>query len=466
MRKNYLLIAGVAGVVLGLGLLAAAQEDIRVDPNASASAPPPAGVVTQDTGTGTDTDNMQPDTHALTGVEPLGLGTERSARSFLAPRFQITEFGNTNPGDAGQGTQVESATNLAASVDMRRLWGHAQFTAHYTAGGFLYSSDSGLDGSYHQFGITQSFTGHRWSLSLYDNGSYLPESPFGFYGNGVSAVNVNPLFLNNQTIFTTASSQVNNVAAASVNYNLTPRSSISMSGSFGVLSYTGAGLDSHQETAQFGYQHQLGRKDTLGVTYSASLVQFTGGGGNNFVDHNLALAYGHRVTGKLALQFSGGPQVINGNDFASGAGYSVSWGAQAGMTYQMRHMSTSLSYWHYANAGSGVFNGASTNSITGSLSRGLTRTLSASLSGGYARNTNLEEVLGLGAKQAFNTEYGTVELHHPLAHTASVYFTYTVQNQSSNTGILCNGTLCTVDRIRHVFGGGVSWAPRPLLIGR
>jgi hypothetical protein len=294
----------------------------------------------------------------------------------------------------------------------------------------------------------------------------LPQTSFGFIGSGVSGIGLNPQFLVNQTILTGNTTEITNNVLGEVDYLMSPRSSISMSGSFDILHFTGFGTDSHDERAQIGFNHQLGKRDTLGLSYAANLTQYSDKAIPGFITHSFNLSYGHRITGRLALQLSGGPQLINGNDFVPGTGLGVSWNAQAGLVYHTARSSFGLTYWRYSNAGEGVFNGASTQAVSGSITHQLARTLTASINGGYARNTNLINLIGLAPEEVINTEYGGVQVSHPLGHTASIYFNYMIQNQSGNVPILCSGAVCTGDALRHVFGAGFSWTPRPFLIGR
>lgn len=463
MQMNLRFISGIGGVILACALLAGAQEDTRTNPG-TAAPPPPGGTVTQDTGTSGD--NMNPDTHSLTGIQPLGVGSDRTARSYIAPTIQVTEYGDTNPGIAGRGTSIDSVTNPSGSIDMRRLWSHAQFTAHYTAGGFIYATDSQFNSMYHQFSLSQSFTGRRWSVIFADSGNYLPQTSFGFIGGGIGGIGLNQQFLVNQTILTGNTTEISNNVLGEVDYLMSPRSSISMSGSFDILHFTNFGTDSHDERGQIGFNHELGRHDTLGLSYAANLTQYSGTVIPSFITHSINVNYGHRITGRLALQLSGGPQLINGNDFVPGTGIGVSWNAQAGVVYHTARSSFGVTYWRYSNAGEGVFNGASTQAVSGTVTHRLARTLTGSVTGGYARNTNLVSLVGLAPEQFVNTEYGSVQVSHPLGHTASIYFNYMIQNQSGNVPILCDGAVCTGDALRHVFGAGFSWTPRPLLIGR
>ena len=247
-----------------------------------------------------------------------------------------------------------------------------------------------------------------------------------------------------------------------------------MAGNFGLQRFSGGGLlDSDQGGIQVGYNYNLNPRDSLGIGYGLNLVRFPGSvassalasTASNLDSHNVQLAYGRRITGRLALRILGGPQINQISDPTLGPSTQATWTAQSSLIYRFRRAQVQASYAHSVNAGAGVLALAKTDQIQGFFTTRLTRTLSGSFRAGYAHNTNPQEAVGSpnpASSAAFNTEFVDARLERPLGHQATGFLTYTFQHQSSSV-LQCGPELCG-DLSRHIGGVGFEWHMRPLLI--
>ncbi len=235
------------------------------------------------------TANLNPDTHPLTGVQNATLGMPGIRHSYWLSGLQYGNIVRSNslnqPTSSGWNTTSYAVGNLS----LVEAWSRAQLAVNYSGGG-NFSSDPAQGNSYlHQFGLVQTFDWGRWQLSFIDQFSYLPETQFGFGGGtglavpgvGGSLAPPPPGLQNNytsdQTIFTTFGPRYSNAFATQVVYGLSPRGSVTVAGSFGILRFTEVGnIDTNQASFTAGYNYALTSEDTLGIQYRFGGYRFIG----------------------------------------------------------------------------------------------------------------------------------------------------------------------------------------------
>jgi len=360
---------------------------------------------------------------------------------------------------------------------LHRLWSRYELMTDYVGGGSIYRNNSGSNSTFHQFGLTQRIAWPRWSLKLNDYLGYLPESSFGYGGFnsglggiGVNLVNANtlgslpnanPLFIPNQTIFTTHAQRLSNTVLGEVDYKISPRSSITATGAYGILHFSGASfLNSNNAVFRTGYNHNFTARDSMALVYGFSRFRF-GGRLQNIDDHTVQLAYGRRITGRLALQLSAGPRIQRVSNPVSGSGRQLTWTAQSGLQYRLRRSTLAISYAKYLASGSGVLNGAQAHSVQMTVTQRLSWMWSGSLDAGFARNTALQGTT-TQTNAAFNTWYGGFNLIRLLGRHTNLYFNYYLQRQTTTTDAPCiTGGVCSPSLLRHHFGVGVNFHSRP-----
>jgi len=447
-------------VTLGLSLGLVAQDS---PPEFRRDAPPVAAITAEDNSP--PADEAVPDTRPVTGVLPLTVGSFGTERSFLAPSFRFSQTLDTNPAVAAGQSDMVAVTNLAGSAQLQRVWRGRQFSLDYTVGGSIYAGHSDLNSMFQGGQIQQSFQFRRWSLTLVDDVSCTPESAFGYSGLS-GGFNLTPGTAPNQSILTNHSQQISNTAVGQMNYSLNSRSSFTVAGNFGVLRYQGGDLlDSNQGGFQAGYNYNLNPRDSLGIIYGLNLIRYPGASTSQKLDsHNVQLAYGRKITGRLALRVSGGPQINQTSvpALASASVTQMGWTARSSLTYRFRKSEMELSSGHDVSAGAGVLGLAKSDQIQSALTSHLTRTISGSFRAGYAHNSSLQQVAG-SPNPVFNTEFVSAGLGRPLGHEATMFFNYAFQHQSTNV-LSCSLGLCGNDLNRHIVGMGFEWHMRPLLI--
>ena len=444
--------------------LALAQEE-------TGGAPPVAGTTVEDQGAADANQEATPDTRPLTGVQPLTVGGFGLGPSYIQPEVRIFQHVDINPNDAS-GTSANGVTNLSWNVGFNRVWKTAQTTAHYAGGNAFNYEDLGDTRMHHQFGIGQFFRFRRWTLSLFDNVTYFPESSFGYrFGTLIQSpyIDLNPGFIPNQSILTGPGTRVANTVVGQADFLLSPSNSLTASASWGILRFTDAtAVESNHWQAGLGFNHAISARGSVGVVYGVSIIDFNGlVAGQQIVTHHAHAAYGRRITGRLGFAVSGGPQITTFGGSLVGIDSRVSWGMTSTLAYDFRNATLKVRYGHHVTDGAGLFLGANTHRIDGSIGRALTRTVSLAANFGFSRNSSLRQTTVGGLERTFNTVHLGVGLTRPLSRQVNLAFRYNLQYQTTDSTV-CTGTLCGSNATRHAIGIGIDWQKtwRPIILGR
>ncbi len=418
------------------------------------------------------TANLNPDTHPLTGVQNATLGMPGIRHSYWLSGLQYGNIVRSNSLNQPTSSGWNTTSYAVGNWSLVEAWSRAQLAVNYSGGG-NFSSDPAQGNSYlHQFGLVQTFDWGRWQLSFIDQFSYLPETQFGFGGGtglavpgvGGSLAPPPPGLQNNytsdQTIFTTFGPRYSNAFATQVVYGLSPRGSVTVAGSFGILRFTEVGnIDTNQASFTAGYNYALTSEDTLGIQYRFGGYRFIGNP-QAIDDHTAQLMYGRKITGRLALRIFGGPEVTTLRLSVGTSTNRVSASGGANLTYGLNHGSLSLSCSHGLSGGSGVFTGANTDQLQFNFDRRLSREWTSDWSFGYARNG---AVNSLPFSQLYNSFYVGGNLSRPLGRNANFTIGYTAQIQTSNQPVCAAGT-CSTEFTVHQIMLGLQWHTRPFVL--
>ncbi len=466
------------------------QQPQQKGPEANAPVQPyPAGEESSSK-TGTDAGSpytpsqksITPDTRPLSGAEQFTLGSEGSHRSHMVASFHFLEIADTNGSSKPTGSTTNSVSLLSGDFGVQRLWSRYALTAAYAGGGALYntrsdlnqSTRSNLNQSFHQVSLSQRVALRRWRFLLADEASYLPESSFGYsglsLGTGLDVVgaptsNLNPLFLPNQSILTGLVRRVSNTVVGEVEYDFSRRSSFTVTGAYGLLHFLGQGLiDNRIATVRTGYNHALTRHGTLGLIYGFNQIAFVRLN-SKIMNHSAQLAYGRRVTGRLALELSGGPQITTFRNAPVSSDSRVSGTVGALLRYARIRDSFSLSYFRGISGGSGLFAGADTEQVEAVAARKLSRIWSGSVSFGYGRNEGLREITPTLSNFGFRSWNAGARLGRALGRRMQTHFTYNMLRQNSDSiACITGNSNCGRVFLRHQFGLGVDWTSRQIRI--
>jgi len=463
----------MAALFLGASSISAQEDNFRPKPAAREYPRFTEGLGDQDwNGDQEPTTNLNSDTRPLTGVQNPTLGTPGIRHSYWLPGFQ---YGNTVRSSAlNQATSSgwNTTSFVVGNLSLLDVWGRAQLAVNYSGGGSLSSDSAQGNSHFHQFGLAQTFDWGRWKLSFLDQFSYLPETQFGFgVGTGLSLPGVGgslapPLpslqnsYIPNQSILTTFGPRYSNAVATQVAYTVSPRGSITAAGSYGILRFIEAGnIESNNANFNVGYNYDLTSADTLGLQYRFSSYRFLGNP-QAINDQVVQFMYGRKVTGRIALQLFGGPDVTTFRVPVNNSSNRVSGSEGANLTYALNRGSLALTYNHGVSGGSGVLTGANTDQLQFNLSRQLSREWAASLNFGYSRNGS---VAGTAYSQAYDSWYIGGALSRPFGRNANFTVGYTAQIQTSNQAVCAAGT-CSTNFTLQQITLGLQWHTRPFVL--
>jgi hypothetical protein len=398
-----------------------------------------ASIAASLTQNGTQSEHAQPDTHVLSGAETLGLGSLHGLRRIFDPALQVSEFDETG---LVQGENI-AVSNLGGSLDMDRHWGRYHLVVTYNGADVIYHpSYYGMTYSpYHDLSISPEIVLGRWTVRLRDSALYSWQTGFGgLFTGGPAQVaqysslnNIQPSFSSNGTIQTGLARQLNNTALGEADYAFSRRTTLTIVGSYGLLHFLNSGyINSQSINGQAGYNYALSAANSISVSYDYNRISY--GGAVNRLETDLAqIAFGRKITGRLAFQLGAGPQLVRLENFGASASRQLSWSASGAVTYNLPRTRYSLSYFHGVTAGSGVFFGSKGDTITGMASRDFTRSWSGSVNGGHARNDSL---IATGAfASRFDNWFAGASLSRQMGRQIRLSLSYGFQHQSSGGGV-------------------------------
>ncbi len=465
--------ASVAALFLSASLTSAQEDNPSPKPAAREYSLLMEGLSGQDSNDDQgSTTNLNPDTRPLTGVQNPTLGTPGIRHSYWLPGFQYADTVRSSALNQATSSGWNTTSLVAGNLSVLEAWSRAQLAVNYS-GGASFSSDSAQGNShFHQLGLVQTFDWGRWQLHFLDQFSYLPEAQFGFGAGtalsipGIGGPLAPPLpglqgsYIPNQSIFTTFGPRYSNAFATQAAYTVSSRGSITAAGTYGILRFIEAGnIESNNADFSVGYNYVLTSADTLGVQYRFSAYRYIGNP-QAIDDQIVQFMYGRKITGRIALQLYGGPDVATLRVPVNNSTNRVSESGGASLTYALNRGSMALTYDRGISGGSGVFAGANTNQLQYSLGHQLSREWAASLNLGYSRNGS---VVSTASSQAYNSWYVGGGLSRPFGRNANFTIGYNAQIQTSNQAV-CAAGACSTNFTLQQITLGLQWRARPFVL--
>jgi hypothetical protein len=347
--------------------------------------------------------------------------------------------------------------NLSGSVDYANLNTRLPFALDFTGGySANLSGPSNGTGFFQHLLISQGFVERKWNVLVSDDVSYTPQSPTtgfsGIPGTGepIGGSGSNPP--SSQSILTLNTHTISNVASGDFGYHLNYATTLSFGGNSNLLRYPdGNGLDSDGQQANAGLTRRLDARNSLSGQYIFSHYSYSG---LSFTpDINTALfGYQRTWSPKLRTNVSVGPQWI-GSSSSSVEPPSTTIAATAGVNYQFRSESASLSYNRETSNGGGYLTVATVDSVNAGFSRDFGRDLTIGITGSYARTAGFQ----IGNNGVTNARYGGAQATRRLGRYLNVFANYTAVDQSSS---LAASQTNVLNQLYQVIGFGIAYSPR------
>jgi len=445
-----------------------AKPEPGVQPVASYQPPLPAGSTSVLALNPNSDIPVAGDDRPLSGVQEQTLGANLGPRNVLTPSFTVVSQLAT--GSSASGFSEPALFNyLLATLDLNHASDRSELLLHYTGGGML---SSYLNSAIQEVEFTYSYKWQRWTLLVGDDASYLSASPFGFGGvGGLDLLTgdspfgpggpLSSILGPNQTIPTIIVPRLSNTAVSQIEYKVSPRSSWTASGSYGMLDFLGVDYINSTETLfQTGYNYSLNPRSSIAVIYRFDDFRFTQFS-QSIENHVMQLAYERNVTGRLNWHVAAGPSLVMLRGVLTGYGNNVSWAVDGSLNYKMDRATLQLSYDHLVTGGSGVLFGAQTGQVQATIERPLSPRWQGSASLGYATNGSLVPAAATLTKENYNSWYATIRLNHQFRPGTALFVSYQAQLEALSPGG-CTTPTCGGSSIAHEFSVGFNFGLRPI----
>ncbi len=409
--------------------------------------------------------NLGPNLPSLDGVVHYALSAS-----------EVIQYGYYGPGD------VSHATDLTGDVAYTSQSTVRPFSLLF-AGGVVLANQSGQGTStFWNIAASQGYVTRHWVFNIADSFSFLPQSPTtglsgipGVGDQGAFPVQ-GPASGPAGGILTVSGDRISNGLSGSVERQVAANTSISGSGSWGVLHFLGdntaEGLDSTQVSGVVAVNQRLDARSSVSLNAVYSSYYYTGAGSGpdtpDFATKGINLSYQRVLSRSLSASVSVGPQWVSSSDSAL-IPSALNVAVNAGLSYGYHNTHASVSYTRGVNNGSGVLPGALSDGVAGSVGQTFGRDWVASLSAAYTHTSGLTQVTDgttlVPTNEIFDTVYGGVQVTRRISTHFSGYASYTVQNQTSNNlnpitvPNALNGTSQT-------FGIGITFTPRSTNLGQ
>lgn len=476
------IIGGFLASCLIFGVSAGMAQDPKTDPQQPQQPITPAGA-NDSANSGAvvpyskEEPSAEPDTRPLAGFQKLSLGTNQADHSFLLPSFSVVGQVQSNPYLSGQvsNTNVTGSGSITGRLALNRITSVSSLSLDYLTGA-SFSGDSGQGTSGIQsLDFSDTFHRGRWSLLVGDQLMYLSQSPFGFgglgglngygvplgnggVGTGSGLDGVSP----DQTILTNGA-RISNGVVGQTDYALSHRSSLTIGANYGVLKYIGDGFNNNSTVSfQSGYNYQLNRKDTVTVAYHYGRFMFANGT-PGFQNHSIEFGYARRITGRLSFQIAAGPDIQMYAAPLKGSSELLSWTLSSSLNYSHGSFGAGLNYSHAVNAGSGVLNGAESDTVAGTLSQALNRDWNGSLGFGFSKNRALQQTTANANSISPQVWFFSARVSRRFFANGNLFLNYSLSKQSSLASI-CTLPACQVGAMTHTGSIGYTWGLRRIIL--
>lgn len=421
------------------------------------------------------TNGLQPDTTPLTGVQNATVGSPEMRHSYWVPGLQYASTIQSNGYNQPNSSAWYAYNYLNGNISLLKAWRSSELAVNYSGGSALSTNNTTQGNSYtQQLALSQTFHWNRWQLQILDQFAYLPQSAFGFGGGtnlgipgvggslGPSIPGLGSGFVPNQSIYASIGPRYSNAGVIQANYVISPRGSITTSGSYGILRFVDTGnADNNSVGASLGYNYLINSKDTVGVVYRFSGYQYPGQP-QALGDHVVNLAYGRKITGHLALQLYGGAEFTTFRVPLGTQSSSLGGNASANLTYSLNKGALSAGYFHGLTGGSGVFTGSTVDQVNFGASRRLGRIWSANISLGYAHNKAVVNS-PQASFPAYNSWFVGGGVSRPLGRNVNFAVSYTAYI-AATSGSGCVVTPCSSNQTSNSITLNLQWHTHPFVL--
>ncbi len=332
------------------------------------------------------------------------------------------------------------------------------------SGGYIYTNQPGYppNTTFQNLAASQVVTTKSWTFMLEDAFSYLPDSPtMGLSGiPGLGDIGVVPVqngIEPGRSIFSDFATQWGNGLTGEATWKLNGNLSMVGSGSWQVLRFTSAGnINSTEELATLGPTYRINANSSVSADVIYTYSTDTGDGlVLPFTTEAISIQYQRQLTPLLSFTVAAGPQRTYGTGVAEALlPAEISMVGSAGVVYQRKMSSASLSFSRATDTGSGMVFGAMVDTVAGTLSRQFNRAWAGSLTGSWSKSTALGQVPGFDLDYD-STAYGA-QVTRSLGKDWSTYFSYSYVDQTATGSATSSSAFAGTEQ---TYAVGVTFSP-------
>ncbi len=423
---------------------------------------------------GQETANDQgDDRQAVSGVKPIRLETPRLANKYLTVSLQAAQVIDNGYAFNSTDNNWQPMTVLSGKFDLHRSGRNEGTDILYYGGATIYNTNAELTSSFHQLDVEQRFNLRHWQLLVENNFAFYPQSPFGNTTFGLPAgqeggymetLNVlsslYPGLPTSELMLTDTGPRYSNTALGQVEYLLTPRTSFTISGAYGVLRFLDSQIqNSDMASVSAGVSYRMTKTDEIGANYTEGRMMF-GMTSQRLVTHAVTFSYLHHVNSRMLIEAMVGPQINQYHDAFFNSSRELAWNAGARMQYRFKRSEVSLQYSRLVTGGSGILPGAATQLVFADVTTQVTRKMWLSLGGGYSRNTALSNSYYAGdVAGSFNSVLAAASVTRTVRRSLDYYLRYSLQQQIAPG---CSQPVCGAHTRQHTIEIGFNYNLRPI----
>ena len=425
----------------------------------------------------------------VSGLDQPSLEPEGIARSFLSVGAIVSESGDSNiSGSLGSSPGLGGATRAMGSLTLHRIKGRYQTDLQYLGGVAFYEGVDRDPNQLQEAGFAQRATWRTGQVVIRDAFSYLPEGTFGSgsYGgsgalqSGLAGMGVGAgtggltqglgsaaggIYGAGQLASVGQEPRITNSAVVDLVQSVSPRSSFTMAGSYGLVHFTNdtTGLvDSNQAAGQAAYDHTINRTDQVAIAYAVQELRFPQNAGSSSLTQRVHFIYGHRVSGRMDFVIGAGPQVTQVQNPINGSNTYISASGDVRLRYRFTRTSMQLEYRHFNNNGSGYFLGASSDLAALSASRSLSRVWEGRTDLGFAYSKGLGPNSNVTPATSNQHFFAGAAVHRHIGRYSRGFISYQYSRVSFNNTVCVGTGNCGRTSNRQVGSIGFEWYPRPI----
>lgn len=400
---------------------------------------------------------------AIPETDELPSGSlQEPSRSFLEVGLHASDGVDTNPaGVLGSSSQLSSLTNVLGSLDLLKIRPRSQTSVDYLGGGTFWEGTT-TTGHYdqQQLDARERIRWSRGQLVARDSFQYLGEGNLARLSVAGSAAE-DSLTPDSGIPSTEVSHQayVTQVAMADLGEELSRRSSANVGVSYSLTDYLGEGsFNSRQASIIAGLNHQLGRKDSIGIAYRFQNLEFPDSNVGHLFANSAMFIFHRTLSARMNLVAGAGPDLVTTGGGTESGTSRINASAQASLLYIWKRSGISLTYNRLVTSGADVYAGANSDIVSASAYRDILRSWRATVNGGYTRAAAINLVSTTGPGNSYNYAFLGAIIKHRFGSGLNGFASYQFYNENFGT---CSAlSHCNLQTRRQVALIGLDWTLR------